>query len=187
VYRLDNPLLFDDNGNIKSGSNRTETHTNALHIITVTNVSKMFSLPPDLKSLEAFWALSRHDIKDDNWEKLKMATKDVPGATMAEIWTVYTLLSKLVSRRKSQETDLPSISDEGCKLDVATQSFANAVCSMFLHISGLHAKKTYPTWDYEQSSYDVKLLIGNRRYVRPDGVIVYKLDSLFPPSSHLPS
>ncbi|GAB5593995.1 hypothetical protein Unana1_08895 [Umbelopsis nana] len=134
----------------------------------------MFSLPPELKSLEAFWALSRDDIYDDNWEKLRMVTKDVPAATMTKITTVYTLLAELVARGKSQDSDLSSTSDEGCKLEIATQGFANAVCNMFLHISGLHSKKTYPTWDYDQSSFDVKFLFGKTAYVRPDGVIVYK-------------
>ena len=176
LYRLDDTALYDENGNLKSGSSWTEKHINALHIIPVYDVDIEEILVPEnnVDQFALFWVMSRDDIYDDQWDSFYSHARNYNSSIISEITFMIKSLSQLVERRKSQDSDLSSTSDEGDKLEQLTQSLANTICTAFLRMTKLYDKR-YPSWDYMNNSYVITLLRTMSGNVHPDGTISYRL------------
>lgn len=83
-------------------------------------------------------------------------------------------LVDLVERRRSTDSDLSSISDDGYKLKIFTHSLANNICSSFLKMMGLLSKQ-YPSWDYMHVElFTITLLRSMTVKASPDGFIALK-------------
>jgi hypothetical protein len=180
LYRLDDPSLYDDSGNIKSASSWTEKHMNALHIIPMFDINIFANgvLPTDeeLNKFKLLWVMSRDDIYDGNWDSFYQLVPSNPSSLyISSMTSILNSLIELVERRRSTDSDLSSTSDEGYKLEMFTQTLSNVICSSFLKMTGFHTKQ-YPSWDYTNYSYTISLLRSMTGSVRPDGVIVYKVN-----------
>lgn len=172
LYALDH--LYDSAGNIKSASNWTEKHMNSLHILYELDKEMPYELQPNIEPFKLFWAMTRDDIYEDDWDRFYNSAQGISTNTIANITSIMKTLVDLVERRKSTESDLSSTSDEGYKLEIFTHSLANSICSSFLKIMGLHAKQ-YPSWDYMHIEYyTITLLRSMTGKVRPDGFIALK-------------
>jgi hypothetical protein len=173
LYRLDDDRLYDSAGNIKSASNWTEKHMNSLHILYELDQAMPLN-EVNIDEFQLFWAMTRDDVYDDDWNRFYNSLEHVDKNVVANITSIMKNIIDLVERRKSTESDLSSTSDEGYKLEIFTHSLANNICTSFLKIMKLYSKH-YPSWDYMHIEYfTITLLRSMTGNVRPDGVVALK-------------
>jgi hypothetical protein len=113
LYRLDDPSLYDDSGNIKSASSWTEKHMNALHIIPIFDINIFADgvLPTDeeLNKFKLLWVMSRDDIYDGNWNSFYQLVPSNPSTLyISSMTSILNSLIELVERRRSTDSDLSS-------------------------------------------------------------------------------
>ena len=176
-----NPNLhrLDELRHLVSGSQWTMHHVNAFRVLIDINTSILpdHYSPSDeiISRYRLFWAMSRDDVYNAEWDVFYSQAGDTPPNFIAGITSCMDAIVDIVDRRNSHDSDLSHTTNEDeNELEIATSALARVICRTFLNLSGLH-RKTRPSWDFVTKNREatIRILRSIEGTVRNDGSIVY--------------
>ncbi|KAJ1650289.1 hypothetical protein IWQ61_008868 [Dispira simplex] len=163
----------------------------ALHVVHSLNCPMEEVVPVEycpedlLHRIRPLWILSREDVYNRNWKKLRDAIADasdgqnqdldsqIGSGVHACIMAIATIVQRPAGDSSSESDTGDETEDRG---EMSTQTLADNICSAFLADIIRLTRRQHPIWDFRAFKTSVEVSEGMFSRVWPDGVIRYALD-----------